>query len=151
MLRPVEPQDIATFYEQQADPAAAEMAVFPSRDRAAHDAHWARVLADDRNWVRTIVDDGRVVGNVCSFTIDGERLVAYWLGRRFWGRGIATRALGEYLTVERERPLGARVADTNVASIRVLQKCGFVVVGEEHVDGDPVKEIILRLDDAPEP
>jgi RimJ/RimL family protein N-acetyltransferase len=34
----------------------------------------------------------------------------------------------------------------NVGSIRVLAKCGFVVVGEEQHPGDPIKEIVLRLD-----
>jgi RimJ/RimL family protein N-acetyltransferase len=64
--------------------------------------------------------------------------------------GIATRALAAYLEVERVRPLYARVAQHNVASIRVLEKCGFVVCGEElgfpGPDGEDVMEVILRFD-----
>jgi RimJ/RimL family protein N-acetyltransferase len=44
--------------------------------------------------------------------------------------------------------LTARVVRHNPASIRVLQKCGFVVIGEESFpgrDGQPVTEVVLRL------
>jgi hypothetical protein len=47
-LRPVVASDVAAFYEHQADPVAARVAAFPSRDRAAHAAHWERTLADER-------------------------------------------------------------------------------------------------------
>jgi len=122
------------------------MAAFPSRDRAAHDAHWAKILADDSLMACTIVEAGEVVGNIGSWVADGERDVGYWIGRRYWGRGYATRALTEFLAQLPERPLHARVAEHNVASIRVLAKCGFSIVGEELRDGDPVKEIVMRLD-----
>jgi RimJ/RimL family protein N-acetyltransferase len=45
-----------------------------------------------------------------------------------WGRGIATAALSELIKLERARPLHAAAAD-NAGSIRVLEKCGFVVAG----------------------
>jgi RimJ/RimL family protein N-acetyltransferase len=61
------------------------------------------------------------------------------------GQGHATRALTELVAEFRERPLYAHVAEHNTASLRVLAKCGFVVVGETQEAGDPVKEIILRL------
>jgi RimJ/RimL family protein N-acetyltransferase len=146
LLREVEPQDIAIFFEHQDDPVASAMAAFPSRDRAAHDVHWARILADDSVVARTIVEDGQVVGNIGSWVADGERGVGYWIGRPYWGRGYATRALAEFVAEVRERPLHARVAEHNVGSIRVLAKCGFSIVGEEQGDGDPVKEIVMRLD-----
>ena len=146
LLREVDPQDIAIFFEQQDDPVASAMAAFPSRDRAAHDVHWARILADDSLLARTIVEDGQVVGNIGIWVADGERSVGYWIGRPYWGRGYATRALAEFVAEVRERPLHARVAEHNVGSIRVLAKCGFWIVGEEQHDGDPVKEIVMRLD-----
>lgn len=146
MLRTVEPDDIAVFFEQQDDPVASAMAAFPIRARAAHDQHWARVLADDSAIARTIVEDGQVVGNIGCWVADGERHVGYWIGRPYWGRGHATRALAELLDQVRERPVHAHVAEHNTGSLRVLTKCGFAVVGEEQVEGDPVKEIVLRLD-----
>ena len=145
MLRRVEPDDIAIFFDAQDDPVAVEMAAVPSRDRAAHREHWARILADESVIVRTILEGGQVVGYVTSFIVNGERNVGYWLGRPHWGRGYATRALVEFLADVRERPLHARVAEHNPASLRILAKCGFTAVGEEQPDGDPVKAIILRL------
>ena len=146
LLREVDPQDISIFFEQQDDPVASAMAVFPSRDREAHDLHWARILADDSLLARTIVEDGQIVGNIGSWVADGERDVGYWIGRLYWGRGYATQALADFVVELRERPLHARVAEHNVGSIRVLAKCGFSMVGEEGRDDDPVKEIVMRLD-----
>lgn len=125
---------------------ASAMAAFPSRDRAAHDQHWAKLLADDSLITRAIVEDGRVVGNIGCWPADGGRHIGYWIGRPYWGRGYATRAVADLVAEVRERPLRAHVVDHNVASIRVLAKCGFSIVGEEQHDGDPVKEIVMQLD-----
>ena len=113
-------------------------------------AHWAKLLANPANAARTIVHDGSVAGNIGAWTDagSGERLVGYWLGRGYWGRGIASAALAQFLDEEKTRPLSAHVVRHNAASIRVLQKCGFVAVGEERFtgsDGQAVEEIVLRL------
>jgi RimJ/RimL family protein N-acetyltransferase len=129
LIREVQPQDIPIFFEQQDDPVASAMAAFPSRDRTAHDAHWAKILADDAVIARTIVEDGRVVGNIGSWVADDGRAVGYWIGRPYWGRGYATRALAELLAELPGRPVHARVAEHNLGSIRVLAKCGFSIVG----------------------
>ena len=130
MLRRFEPDDIAVFFEQQADPAAAAMAAFPSRDRVAHDEHWARILGDPSCVACAIVlPDGQIVGNIGSFDIEGERHVGYWIGREHWGQGHMSRALTEFVAEFPQRPLYAHVAEHNTASLRVLAKCGFVVVG----------------------
>jgi RimJ/RimL family protein N-acetyltransferase len=127
VLREVREDDLDVLFEQQREPDANAMAVFPARDREAFDAHWHRVLADPRNTVRVIESDGEVAGNIGSWEQDGRRLVGYWLGRDFWGRGLATAALAE-LAQELPRPLQAWVASSNAGSIRVLEKCGFVRV-----------------------
>jgi hypothetical protein len=46
ILRPVEPGDLPLFFEHQRDPIAVAMVAFQSRDRAAFDQHWAKILAD---------------------------------------------------------------------------------------------------------
>src|ERR1044072_184365 len=146
VLRRVEPDDIAVFFEQQADPAAAAMAAFPSRDRVAHEKHWARILGDSSCVARAIVrPDGQVVGNIGSFDIEGERHIGYWIGREHWGQGHATRAVTELVAEFPQRPLYAHVVEHNTASRRVLEKCGFDVVGEPQEGGDSVREIVLRL------
>ena len=150
VLRDVEPSDLDAFFEHQSHPEATAMAVFPTRDRDAFDAHWRRLLADDSLVKRTIVADGAVVGNIGSWTHEGLRLVGYWVGRDFWGRGLATTALAELAAEIPERPLHAWVAATNTGSIRVLEKCGFVEVErraehDEHA-GRVIEEILYRLD-----
>jgi RimJ/RimL family protein N-acetyltransferase len=142
-LRDVTEADLPIFFEQQLDPDAVRMAAFPSRDRDAFDAHWARILADDTVIKKTILLAGHVAGNVVSWEQPGERLVGYWIGKEYWGKGVATRALSEFLGYVKTRPLYARVAKRNVASIRVLEKCGFTISGEDRA-GD-VEELIMRL------
>ena len=148
LVRKVTDDDLPTFFEHQRDPEAVRMAAFPPRDRDAFMAHWSRILGDETNLTRTVVVDGNVTGNVGSWLERPERrLVGYWIGREFWGRGVATAALSAFLGEVAERPLFAYVATSNVASIRVLEKCGFVVV-EDHEPShdDDVEELLLRLD-----
>jgi len=99
---------------------------------------------------RVIEIDGRVVGHIASFDLEGHREVTYWIAREDWGRGIATRALQEFLQLEASRPLYAGAASDNAASIRVLTKCGFRVVGEgrgfAHGRNEETDEVVLRLD-----
>jgi RimJ/RimL family protein N-acetyltransferase len=124
------------------------MAAFPSRDRAAFDAHWAtNILGNAAALNRTILVDGQVAGNIGSWAQDGVRLVGYWIGKEHWGNGIATRALTAFLRILTERPLHAHVAKHNVASIRVLEKCGFQLEHEESVefDGKDIAELVLIL------
>jgi RimJ/RimL family protein N-acetyltransferase len=142
MLREVREDDLDVFFEQQREPEGVAMAVFPAREREAFDAHWRRVLANDSNVVRTIEVDGEVAGNMGSWEQDSRRLVGYWLGRKFWGRGLATAALAEFVQELETRPLHAWVAASNVGSIRVLEKCGFVRVGEHTTD---VEEYLYEL------
>jgi RimJ/RimL family protein N-acetyltransferase len=119
-LRDVAESDLPIFYEHQLDPEANRMAAFVARDRDAFMAHWARILVDDSCIAKTVLVDGQVAGNVGSFDMEGERLVGCWIGKRHWGKGVATRALSTFLELDTARPLHARVAASNVASIRVL-------------------------------
>jgi len=138
-LREVESGDLPLFFVHQQDPVAVEMVAFTSRDRAAFDQHWAKILADPTSLIRTVVADGEVAGNILSFNREGEREVGYWIDRAWWGRGVATAALSAFLRLEQTRPLHAGVAKHNLASIRVLQKCGFAF------EADDDTHIILSL------
>jgi RimJ/RimL family protein N-acetyltransferase len=125
-LRNVEPSDLPIFYEQQLDPNATRMAAFPARDRASFDAHWERnILGNPEAIAQTVLVDGEVAGNIGSWAHDGGRWVGYWIGKEYWGRGVATRALDAFLHRETQRPLYAHVVKHNHGSIRVLEKCGF--------------------------
>ena len=131
LLRDVVRTDLPVFFEHQRDPEATTMADFPARDRDAFDAHWERLLADPSLYKKTIVFKGQVAGNIGSWSQDGRRLVGYWLGKEFWGKGLATKALAEVIAELDTRPLYAYVAETNIGSIRVLEKCGFVRSDED--------------------
>ena len=148
-LRDVVEDDLPTFYDHQLNPEAIRMAAFPPREWEAFMAHWARILRDETVTTQTILVDGQVAGNVVSFEQVGERHVGYWLGREFWGRGVATEALAQFLRHERTRPLCARVARRNVASIRVLRKCGFALSGGDEGSsrerGDDGDEVLLQF------
>lgn len=80
-----------------------------------------------------VVEGGVAVGNVLSFDWHDEREIGYWIGREYWGRGIASKAVATFLQLEFERPLYGRVARWNLASRRVLEKCGFEIDGEVEV------------------
>jgi RimJ/RimL family protein N-acetyltransferase len=151
-LREVRARDLPIFFAQQLDPAVNWMVGFASRnptDRAAFDAHWARIMADPTITLRTILEGDRVAGNIVSFPADGALDVGYWLGREFWGRGIATHALRQFLAIVTRRPLYAHVVFDNHASRRVLEKCGFRLTGAGHAfseaRGDLVEELKFIL------
>lgn len=146
-LRPVEVADLATFYEHQSDPVGIAMAVFGSRDREAHFQHWTtKVMVDPDNITRTVLVDGVVAGNMMCWPYEGGRYVGYWIGREFWGRGIATEALTKFVAEIPERPLWALVVLHNKGSQRVLEKCGFVRVEQRPSPADGIEEYVYRLD-----
>lgn len=148
-LRNVVASDFETLYNNQMEPEAIRMAAYPPRNREDFNRHWADVIVDPGVINKAILHDGHLAGYVCSFTRDGERLIGYWLGKRYWGRGIATRAVAQFLPHEPFRPLLAHVSAHNIASIRVLEKCGFERFGTcwaaAVTGGDVVEEVLLRL------
>ena len=153
VLRDVVEEDLPIFFEYQLDPEANQMAAFTAKDpndQEAFTAHWGRILTAPTVIIRTIAVEGQVVGSVLSYEEEGRPEVSYWIGRAYWGRGIATRALTSFLAeVNTERPINARVAKDNVGSIRVLEKCGFGVTGETtgfaNARGEEIEELVMEL------
>ncbi len=114
------------------------------RDRLPHPYR----LADARDYLRYVRDlrdetffaidvGGEAVGSIGYLPQhDIERVsaeVGYWIGEPFWGRGIASQALRAvtHHAVARHRltRVYALPFAHNLASCRVLEKCGFVVEG----------------------
>jgi len=150
-LRDVAERDLSVLFEHQRQPDANQMAAFPARDRDSFMEHWSRILADQSIIKRAIVFEGELAGNIVSFEQAGERQIGYWIGQEFWGKGIATEALRLFLATVRERPLYAHVAKQNIGSIRVLEKCGFTLSGENNVNDSPygaeVEEFTFELEE----
>ena len=129
------------------------MAAFLPRDPSDRDAflaHWRRILSDPTVITKTILWKGHVAGTVGSFTWwDGKPQVTYWIGKEFWGNGIATQALTELLRLVNNRPLHASTASDNIASIRVLETCGFAMRGSAKAfaktRGAEIEEVFFEL------
>jgi len=152
-LRNVIEDDLPIFFEQQIDPEANYMAAFTAKDpadREAFSTHWQKILADESITIQTILFAGNVAGYIAQFEQFGQPEVSYWLGKEYWGQGIATRAVALFLDHISIRPLYARVAKDNIGSIRVLEKCGFKFAGEDkgfaNARGQETEEFILKLD-----
>ncbi len=127
-LKEIREEDLDILYACEADESAAFQAAFTSRnmpDRAVFNARWERMKADPDVCVKAIHFNGVVVGSVGSYEMDGHYEVCYWIAREYWGMGIATAALQAYLSEFKTRPVHAAAAGDNVASIKVLEKCGF--------------------------
>jgi RimJ/RimL family protein N-acetyltransferase len=112
------------------------------RDRFPHPYTWT----DGRRFIRAarrmipetffaIAVDGAAVGSIgFAPSPDVERVsaeVGYWLGERFWGRGIATDALAAVTNYAIEQHGLTRVFalpfEYNTGSCRVLEKVGYTL------------------------
>jgi RimJ/RimL family protein N-acetyltransferase len=151
-LRDVLDSDLPIFFEQERDPDATFMAAFTPNDpndHAAFMAHWTKIRNDDSVINQTILADEKVAGYVAHFPLFGDPAVAYWIGKEYWGKGITTQALTLFLEQVKTRPLYARAVKDNIGSIRVLQKCGFIISGEDkgfaNARSAEVEEYILVL------
>lgn len=140
-LRDVIAEDLPIFYEHQADPEANQVAAFAAREWEPFLAHWSKIISNPDIDKKTILYDGQVAGNIVAFEMSGVREVGYWIGREYWGKGIATQALAQFLKIVLVRPLFAYVANNNIASRRVLEKCGFTFIRQQG------EETILKLED----
>lgn|SRR5487761_556738 len=155
-LREVKDSDLSILFEQQLDLEANRMAAFSSKnpaDNIAFQDHWRKIRSSNTITNRIVLFGEQVAGYVASFTDDefGKPEVTYWIGKEYWGRGIATEALKQFLDQEvKVRPVYARVANDNLGSIKVLKKCHFEVIGTNEAlaeaRGKKIEELILKLE-----
>lgn len=135
-LRATSAGDIASLFQFQLDPEANRVAGTKARDLETFQGRWDEILRDHVAAgvmaPRVIIADGVLVGQVNVFEQEGTDSIGYWIAREHWGRGIATRAIGLILEEVPIRPLFARVAAHNSASLRALQRHGFVEVSRRH-------------------
>lgn len=139
VLRPTAREDLEAVFAMQADAEGSFMAGVKPRPREAFDAMWEGIFANSKVIARTIEwhrggtfahgaevgGSGEIVGIVNVFQVEGVDMVGYTVARRHWGKGIATRALRLFLDEVTQRPLVAEAVADNVASICVLERCGF--------------------------
>ena len=154
VLRPLLSADLDVFFRMEQDREANRIAAFTVKDptdRGRFDARWTVLREDPQVTARTILVGGRVAGSISTYVEDGEHELTYWIGREFWGRGVATKALRAILAEVPDRPMHARTAKDNIGSLTVLRRCGFEVVSEDssfaNGRGEVVEEFILALKD----
>lgn len=152
MLRNMIEEDLPNFFKHQQDLEANQMAAFTSKnpnDWNSFAEHWGKILTNKNTIKQTIIVENTVVGHVVQFEQFGEPEVTYWIGKEYWGKGIATNALREFLKQVTIRPLYARVAKDNAGSLQILKKCGFTISGEDsgyaNARGKDVEEFVLTL------
>jgi ribosomal-protein-alanine N-acetyltransferase len=109
---------------------------------------WINVGSVENGSITRAIDyEGCFVGSVGVKPRGGWRdhsaEIGYWVGEPYWGRGIATRALCEMTRIASVElgfhRLVAPVLSPNIASMKVLEKCGYELEGilrsEVHKDG----------------
>ena len=128
------PEDLETLFRFQLDPDANYLAAFTSLDsanRAAYLAKYGALLTDPTVTMRTVRVGEEIAGSIAKFMVGHKAEVTYWLDRKWWGQGVATRVLRRFLEQEPTRPLYGRVAGDNYGSQKVLVNGGFVKIGTD--------------------
>ena len=149
-LRPVRRSDLDAIFVLQGDAAGNDQAATIPRSRESFDEHWDLVLNDSSAGAYSIIVFDRLVGTIARYRMQSTDYVGYWIGPDDRGRGVATQALCELLKLHPERPLMARVAVSNAASVQVLQKNGFEIVDRYHAEATDrflaCEEYLMQLD-----
>jgi RimJ/RimL family protein N-acetyltransferase len=152
-LRNPTKEDLNLFFDFQADNEALFMSAFTSKDPFDRDAYlkkWERLMTLDSVNIQAIVVDNEIVGCVVKFVMGGDSDITYALNKKHWGKGITSEAASQFLKIEKSRPLYGRTAFDNFASQKILEKNGFLRIGDNieyaNARGENIKEYIYRLD-----
>lgn len=151
-LRPTEIADLDTLFQFQLDKEGGYLAAFMPKDPTDETAYmnkYTKLLDDPTVNNQTIILDNIIVGSIAKFIMEGNTEITYWIDRKFWGQGIATKALNEFLAIETTRPIFGRVAFDNFGSQKILEKCGFVKIGTDkgfaNARQTEIEEFIYKL------
>jgi ribosomal-protein-alanine N-acetyltransferase len=152
-LRPTEITDLDTLFQFQIDKEGGYLAAFMPKDptdKTAYLNKYSKLLDDPTVNNQTIILDNTIVGSIAKFVMQGDTEITYWIDRKFWGQGIATKALNEFITIVTIRPIFGRVAFDNFGSQNVLNKCGFLKIGSDkgfaNARQTEIEEFIYKLD-----
>jgi|SRR5688572_13126575 len=154
ILRKTVIDDLQFFFVFQLDNDANHLAAFTAKDptdKIAYLQKYTKLVNDPTINMQTIIVDNNIAGSVSKFEIEGDAEITYWIDKKYWGKGVATKALRELLKNEKARPIYGRVAFDNVGSQKVLEKCGFVRIGKDkgfaNARQAEIEEYIYKLSD----
>ncbi|MEI8634421.1 GNAT family N-acetyltransferase [Vibrio sp. PP-XX7] len=134
-MRQLSNEDWSLYYELQTEPEIIALC-FDERSEADIKAgfesrlpHWT---AESEHWLCLVIaekESGNKVG-VTGFNLaDGEAEIGYLLLPNFYGKGYATESLEALLAwsqnIDEIKGYKAVVTKGNIASEKVLEKCGF--------------------------
>lgn len=153
LLRRSIESDLEIFFLNQTDEEANQMAAFTPKDpfdKAAYIEKWTKLLKGDTINMQTILAGNEVVGCVVKFVMEGYAEITYAISKAWWSKGITTKAVKQFLEVEKTRPIFGRVAFDNYGSQKVLERTGFVKIDESlwfaNARGKEIVEYIYKLD-----
>jgi RimJ/RimL family protein N-acetyltransferase len=119
------------------------------------DALWWIEHADQNEYIQAIEYKGKFVGCISAtvghFEYANSAELGYWIGKAFWNLGITTEAVKQLVellfSTNKLNRLFVSVVAKNIASIRVLEKNGFVCEGTlkhaSHKNGQYFDECLM--------
>jgi RimJ/RimL family protein N-acetyltransferase len=126
--------------------------------RSDAEAFLSSACYDDGNTIRRAIDwRGMLVGSIgLGPRPGGTEEIGYWIGKPYWGKGIASAALEAFLKELAAKgvggPIHAQTVASNEASQHVLLKNGFAYVGEgqcitpaRQTEKKPSKRYVLKV------
>ncbi|XP_031497806.1 uncharacterized protein LOC116262482 [Nymphaea colorata] len=134
-LRPLQLTDVDDVLQWTTDPQASEFCLWDTHTCREDAVAFIRDFAIPHPWCRAICANGRPIGSISVSIAAGgaERCrgeIGYVLSPGYWGKGITTSVVRSVAPAAfRELPglerIQGLVASENIASQRVLEKCGF--------------------------
>ena len=136
---------VRTYFEKASRPEIKQ--VLPQKAQTVEEALKAyeqTVLPNAESFGQTVYVDGQYVGDVWCYGIDLDNepncMLSFCIFElEYWSKGIATAAVKMFLqnicTQYQVKTIGAFTFAQNRASIRVLEKNGFVVMEEFEEEG----------------
>ena len=134
MLSPTKVTELESLFRFQLDEESRLLAAFMPKDptnKALYLEKYKKLLKEPTVNMQTLFLENSIIGSISKFEMEGDAEITYWIDRPFWGKGIATTALRKFLGIESLRPIFGRVAFDNIGSRTVLEKNGFVRIGED--------------------
>ena len=146
-------EDLETLFVFQSNKDGIWMAAFTAKDQSDKEFYinkWTKIVENPDINMQTIRFENKIVGSLVHFDMMEETNVSYWIDQQYWGKGFATEGLKAFIKDVAKRPLFGRVAYDNYGSQKVLNKCGFKLIGQDkgfaNARNKEIEEFIYKLD-----
>jgi ribosomal-protein-alanine N-acetyltransferase len=147
LFRAHEPRDLEPYCAMEMDPEVRRYVGGYPRTREAAEQRFQQALANTtdtrlRMWATVLKAEDQYVGRCGLYphmtgnaAAPGEAALGFYIARAYWGRGLATEAACAFVSFGFHELKLARIVTAvqveNAASVRVLEKLGFVLIETE--------------------